>query len=345
MSKELTPEEKAYFESNGQADLPDDYVKDLKQPEYDSDEGDAEAAKAEDTANEGEGGNEDTQSAGTQASEEEGQAQPKKRNEQVPLATYLEEKKARQERERQIAELNAQFARADERLLMIAEAQQQQQRQAVQQKEAPPPPPNPEEDPIGALKWMQDNYLQDRTMTMQERQEQARRQQEMEQRRQYEQNVTNAYSQAFQEAMAVDPSIQEARQFALKHRFDSLVAMGMPPQAAEQQLRNDEFEFVAQAMQNRKNPAAAIYELARSRGWQPQQAQNNNVSGNEAADRLKAVQAGQASSASLSKAGTGATARSGKLDAKALAEMSDKEFAAFLKKDEDGDNWKKIMGG
>ena len=337
---QLTAEEKAYFETGGQSDLPNDYANDVKvsEPPSDNDTAGDNAEQPPVIDDAGQGGD---QPPAQSADDQPGDAQqPGQQKQMVPLATYMEEKKARQERRPRQEEIAANMARADERLRMIFEAQQREQAAQQAQQQAPQIP-NPDEDPVGSIRWIQEQMIAQQRGQQEAHARQQHMTQEQQRQRQYQDQVVNVYRQSAEEMRAANPSFQGAYEFLMYQRAAELGASGMPQEAINQQLARDEFAFAAEAIQNRRNPAQAIMDVAKARGWNPAAAQ---AQGN-AADQLQAIKQGQAASASLSSAGTSGNARSGKLTMESLGSMSDKEFAEFIKKDKDGDQWKKVMGG
>jgi hypothetical protein len=153
----------------------------------------------------------------------------------VPRKALQEERAKRQEMERRIAQMEA---------FLSQQAQPQQQQQFEV--------PDPETDPIAALKY-------DRQQLEQLRQAEMHRARETQ--------FTQVYTQAAQQFSAQAPDFQDAYKYAINSRAQELQAIGTPPQAISQALRNEEMSLVATALQNGVNPAEAIYNFAKARGY------------------------------------------------------------------------------
>lgn len=260
------------------------------------------------------------------------------RDRRVPYAALKEEREARKERDRQIAELNEKFARADERLQMLTQRIQPQPQQEQPKQEAPAIP-NPDEDFVGALRWTQQQLIerqrQEQEWSTQQSQqaEQQRRQQEV------ESYVVNTYQSAAAEKRAQDPTFDHAYQYLMTQRYNELVASGASHEAASRQVQQDEFQMAAGAIQARQNPAERLVAVARARGWAPPAAQPATP---PVQDRLETVARGQAANASLSAAGSSGTGKT-KLTVESLASMPAKEFEKLLANDPEVVS--RVMGG
>lgn len=163
----------------------------------------------------------------------------------VPLKALQEERQKRAEYERQLQD----YQRREQEWQQWA-AQQQQAQQPPQEQYVEP---DPETDPIGALK-----AAQQRLQTIQA---------EAQERAYVEQLNTVAYQAATQYQQQV-PDYQDAYRYALNSRAQELVALGTPPQAVQQILHQEELRLIDTALQNRRNPAEAIYQFAKARGFQ-----------------------------------------------------------------------------
>jgi hypothetical protein len=172
------------------------------------------------------------------------QAEPEAKDEderRVPLKALQEERQKRSEYERKL----------DEAMRRMAELEQRVPKQQEAPAEADP---DPETDPIGALKRANEKL---RAM------EEATRQQ------QYEAHLnTVAYNAATQFSAQV-PDYKDAYQYALKSRAMELAALGTPQNDIPGILKNEEMNLIARAVGNNLNPAAAIYEFAKARGYAP----------------------------------------------------------------------------
>lgn len=163
----------------------------------------------------------------------------------VPLKALQEERQKRSEAERRAAENERRITE------MMARMEQIQQQLAPQTPE--PTPPDPETDPIGALKFQNER--------LQKLQEEARQQA-------YEQQLNVVAYRAAVEFKAQAPDYPDAYQYAIKSRAAELSAIGTPDHAIPDILRREEMNLIATAHQNGRNPAQAIYEFAKARGYQ-----------------------------------------------------------------------------
>jgi hypothetical protein len=219
--------------------------------------------------------------------------------------------------------MQSNFGTVEQRLARM----QALQEQANQPKpEAPKGPPNPEEDFIGATQWTIDQLNQLNQSQRQQAEQQARQRQQQE----YTGQVMSAWSQRAQEAARESPEFADAYRFVTRQRFEELLAAGVPESRARAQAQQDEFNLVAQSLQNRQDPARTIYNIARARGFAPKPVEAPTPE-TPAPQRLDNVARGQAANKSLSTVGQGTTGKAS-LDAKRLGEMSDDEFESFLAK-------------
>ena len=162
----------------------------------------------------------------------------------VPLKALQEERQKRAEYERKLADYERQMAE------MKAWAEQVQQKIAPQQQEAEP---DPETDPIGALKAAH---------------AQLRRMQEMtaQQQREAELNAI-AYNSATQFQQSA-PDYSDAYRYAINSRAQELIALGADQQSIPQILKREELSLIDTAVRAGRNPAEAIYQFAKARGYQ-----------------------------------------------------------------------------
>ena len=356
-TKELTAEEQAFFDNGDTSGLPDDYAADVKLPAPDEGTGEPPAANDDTQAHAEQATAGDVEKGGHDGEENgDSTAEATDGKKTVPLATHLEERRKRQETEKALQQLQERQRIIDDRMAALAaaqaarEAQQAQERQQAQQaaqQANQPQIPDPELDPIGAAKWAVEQ------ITAQQRQQQeyqnmtAQQRQQHEERQRYEHQVIQTARQVYQEHGAADPEFESQRQYLLRSHVNELMARGLTQEQAMAQVTHDEFQLVEDSFRRRANPAETIKRMAMARGyrkgWDAPEGPAEQQ-GATAAERLAKVEQGQQASVSPSIAGTSGVARSGKLDAKALAEMSDKEFKEFLAKDQDGDTWRKVMG-
>jgi hypothetical protein len=216
------------------------------------------------------------------------------KNDHVPLATFLEEKKGRKEltaklteAEKQIAEFRGKFAIID-RLKLQGETEPA----------APTGPPNPEEDIFGAVKHVGDTLAQ-----MQKATADAKAAQEADAKAASEQKVfVDKYRAACDEFEAETPDFKAAYNHLLNSRAAELRAIGYDtPQSLHEALIADELAIAQMAFQRGKSPAEMLYNLANQRGYKKEQAAD--PSKGSAAEKLEAIERGQAANKSLSNAG------------------------------------------
>lgn len=154
-------------------------------------------------------------------------------------------------------------------------------------------------------------------------------QNEVQQRQSHENAIVNAYKGAAQEFAKNTPDFGAAYNHYISNRTAELEAMGLNPQEADQQVKQEEFHVAFRCLQTGENPAERLYEAARIRGYAkkeepPQGAQTSDK-------RIETITKGQ----QAAKISSGSSA-SGKMTLEALSEMDDDEFIK---------NWDKIVHG
>jgi hypothetical protein len=290
----LSADEEAFFSSGGEKSIPS--------------EGGAEPGAGGEAA--------ETKPAGTEA--KTGDA-PK--NDHVPLATFLEEKKARKElfgklteAEKKIAEFSGKFAIID-RLKLPADAQQQE----------PKGPPNPEEDIFGAVKHVGETVAQ-----MQKRIDDAdKAKADTEKAATEQKEFVDKYRTACDEFEQNAPDFKAAYNFLLNSRAAELKAIGYDtPQSLHEALIADELAIAQMAFQKGKSPAEMLYNLANQRGYKKEAAAEPGKGA--AAEKLETIERGQAANKSLSNAG--GSSGDPEMTAEALIAMSAEDFEAWTTK-------------
>lgn len=286
----LSAEEEAFFSSGGEKTIP---------------------AEGADAGAGGEGG--EGKPAGGEA--KAGEA-PK--NDHVPLATFLEEKKARKELagklseyEKQIAEFKGKFAIID-RLKLPGEAAQA----------APAGPPNPEEDIFGAVKHVGETVAQ-----MQKRlDDQAKAMADAEKQAAEQKVFVDKYRADADAFEATNPDFKAAYNYLLNSRAAELKAIGYDtPQALHQALIADEMAIAQMAFERGKSPAEMLYNLANQRGYKKDAAADPGKG--KAAEKLETIERGQAANKSLSNAA--GSSGDPEMTAEALIAMPADEFEAW----------------
>jgi len=228
----------------------------------------------------------------------------------VPHGALHSEREKRKALEKQFAELQAQV----ESLKAPKEPEPEMQ------------VPDPILDPDGFKRWAVDQAKQQQQQFQQfetKRPEEARMQQ-----------MVQAAAKAEQDFAAKTPDYMNAVNYMAENRKAELAAYGYSPEQAEAILANDANTIVSNALASGRNPAEVLYQAARLRGYglatpaQPQQAP---------ADRMKALSAAQANTASL--AAASGPSNEGGYKVEMLARMSEAELAKLPK-----DVFAKVMG-
>lgn len=220
------------------------------------------------------------------------QAAPTEQAEQpktVPLAALQEERRARQELAREIAELKA-------RLQPPAE-----QHAA----------PTVDTDPIAVLRQTQEQL---RAL------EEARQQEALESR------FTSTIATAEAEFMKTAPDYPDAYRFLAETRDRQLQVMGIADPTARAQTIAQEGRFIAaQAFQAGQNPAERAYELAKAMGYRRTEPEAPKPTAPNPTQTVEQLAKATAAARSLSSASGGGAPS--ELTAETIANMSDDEFA------------------
>jgi hypothetical protein len=318
----FTAGERAYIDSKGEKPVEDEAPlseNDDVETETDAveDESDAPEAEAKEEAD----------------AEDEGAKEDKKKKDvgRVPLRKLREEEDRRKNVETERDQLKEQFARADERLRLLFQAQQQ-----GQQKEQAPP--DKAQDPLGFMEWQQTQI--DKLASEQRAQQQSYQQQAQ------INAVDTAYKQAWGTFADKTPDALDAYQHFVTVTAGYLEMQGVPSDRINALVENEERKITVAAMQRGVNPAELIYEKAKAFGFQPKpvvtQQQKNDEAAQKAEADIERRQKGAAAAKSLSTAG--GTRGGQSVTALDLASMSDDEFAEVRAKL--GDKaFNKIMGG
>lgn len=242
--------------------------------------------------------------------EKEKPEQPRK---VVPLEALHEERRARQEAQRQNAEILKTQERLAARLEELGRAPPQQI-------------PTFEENPAAHL-YHKAQQLEQKTLHYdQVTQQIAQKEQTQAVIQQAEQRIAASQAAILKEA----PDFNKAVDFVRTQRTAELMAYGMDEAAAMQQANRDIYADAVKTAHNGGDAAKTFYAIARARGYTPAQAQ-------QPAEKLESERRGVAASRSL---GNGGGAGTGKLTLESLANMSDEDFSKV--KDSD---WRRAMGG
>lgn len=249
----------------------------------------------------------------------------------VPHGALHEERERRKQAEERARQFEIEAARSQERMNTFMQMLQQQEaeRQAAAVRAQQKPPPDPNEDPIGAIPYMMHRLDQQEQALRQwgqwhaqSQQAQQVAQQQEQLKHQVEQVFRNDVAQARQEAADYDDAINYLKQL----RAGELMGMGFDDARINAQLESDMQVVVYSAIQNQKRPAVAIYEIAKARGWQgkPKEQQGNG------GQKLQQIARSQQTNKSLSGVGVGSAGVP--MDAKAIANLPQKDFEAVVRK-------------
>lgn len=239
--------------------------------------------------------------------EADGQA-PTKEPRHVPLSELLTERKKRQDYEKQVQDQREWIARADERLKLLTQPQKQ---------EPEPQPPGPE-DPLGMI----DHTAREIEEIKAWRAEQQRTAHEQAQ----VQQVVTTYQAKAQEFTQQQPDFMDAYTHVREAHARRLAIQGVPAHEIAATVARDELSMAVTALQQGVNPAERLYALAKEYGYAPKAADPQPDTGALIDAKADTV----ARAKSLSQAGGQATPRA--VNAKALADMSDDDFDAFISK-------------
>ncbi len=185
----------------------------------------------------------------------------------VDIRALRAERGKRKEAERSAREKEIEFAKAQERLEMIQrawESQQQQAQQPVAQQQAQAP--DRDTDPLGYL----EHQLQLEREARQQLEQQYQQQTQVSQQHRVVQQVETAYKQAAQQFESKAPDFKQAYDYLYKQLDRETELSGVAdPTMRRNMLLNNEIRFAATQLQGGRNPAEAIYEMARLRGYSP----------------------------------------------------------------------------
>jgi hypothetical protein len=236
------------------------------------------------------------EAAAPQGEVQESPAPPEKQDRTVPLKALQEERQKRAELERRIAML---------------EGRVQQQPQETEQEEEVP---DPETDPIGALK-----YTRQKLDEMRQQSEQQA----------YIQQLNQIASRAEAEFSQTTPDYIPARNFLRQGRIKELQMFGVPGEQIPVIIANEERQLVQAALQQRRNPAEVVYEIAKARGHGVQAAPPPVVAAPDPVAKTELQAAKQAVAPSVS---SGGKPPKGELTPEALLNLNGAAFDAAWNK-------------
>ncbi len=248
----------------------------------------------------------------------------------VPLAALHEERERRKQAEKD-RELDRERMRTlEERTnLLLQQRFGQQQPEHKPQDPAKPEIPLLDKDPVGHIIGTQQD------LRRQFDQQQAASQQwntQFQQQLQAQQAVTmlTQRAQALEHEFTMEhPDYADAVRHLTAQRHKELELIGfLDPAERHTVIQQEGLGLAARSIQTGRNPAAAIYELAKQRGFAPPAKPDPAAPAAPTAEqRIQNIAAGQQQARSLGNArGTGPT----NLTAQSLAAMTDKEFEKML---------------
>lgn len=304
----LSAEETAYFESGGATALPEE-----------AKEEEAGAGKEQ----------------AIQQSEAEGQQEQPKPGERddkgrfVPHGALHAEREEHKKTRSELEELKRFRAVMEDRWRMVEQAGQRQQQ------EQQPEIPDENSQPIETIAWLKQQLL---AKNQQEQQSQAEWQERQRQENAARERYTYA-DQKYREVEQADPEVGDAYSFARESYRNELRALGVPE--AQLPAREQMFiqSFVNNIIDRELDIAEFVKTIAKSRGWQPKPAQQQQ----EVTDKLKRIEGAQSQARSVGQAG----GRSGseELGLAELVAMPRAEFEAWYANEKNAARYNKLMGG
>jgi hypothetical protein len=312
MSDKLSAEERAYFESGGESEIPA-VEKEVS--------GGMEAGEPEEMSSD-----EPDEAGGVTSPDDVTPLEDKQRTKQVPHAALHAERERRKALEVEYQKAREEAAAFRGKLELLAEAMRKPQQ------EEPAPvddgPPDPDKDIFAFAKWQAERTKQLEAQ-LRERAEAERKAQET---TQVERQIWSKWDEDTAKFAAEKPDFNDARTFlAQKYdaileadaRFDpSLAQKANRDRAINEQLKR----IVAQSAQAGINSAELIYEYAVRYGYQAKSTENPVQM---ASKRVEELNKAQAANKSLSDAGGRGSAE---FSADEILAMSDKELTRWLNK-------------
>jgi len=243
-----------------------------------------------------------------EAKQEEPAQPDKKKDGRVPLRKLMAAEEKAKAYEKELTEQREKFARADERLRLLFQAQQQAQQPKAEA------PPDPTQDPIGAIEYT--------NKQLQATQEQLQAAQRERQEAQFVSQVENVYKRSWSELLNSDPNAVQAYQHFTNQLSSYFAMRGASPEQANELVKQEERAIAYTALQQGKNPAQLIYENMKATGFNP--TPTPKPQNNEAEKKVEMRAKGQAAAKSLSN--VGGKSSDGMPSAEEIASMSEDEF-------------------
>lgn len=257
----------------------------------------------------------------------------------VPVATFVEQRKALKG---QVDDLKAMLDQANAQIGVLLKA-------SAQTPASPPPPPPPpatnphdkELEPLEHARW-ELNKANERLAALEGK---SAQQDQLTLQQQTLQKQHQAYVKAHDAFVAKNPEYAEAYEFAVQQLVDyNINVLGKDQTTAVAMASAAEWQIVTQAVSENKNPMERLWQMAKWRGFTPK-AKTAAAAPPGETEAQKAARLAAAGAAAISLSSVpGSTANIGPT-AEALAGMSKEKFAAALADDADGEKWRKIAGG
>lgn len=236
---------------------------------------------------------------------------PEEQPRQVPLAELLKERAARKEAAQETQRLREMMEAGNRRLEELA--------QLVQQRNAPAaPPPDINTDPVAHFQHETSALRKTVEQLTAERQQEAQRQQQS----MAEQELVFRYNKSGAEFTQKQADFPTAYEHFKESVMREAVLSGATEMQAVQHLIETEKRLAIAAFRDNDNPAARIYEIAKTRGYQA-------APKADPAGRMAAMQRGQ--SAAKSVGGTAPGRAAGDYSGLTLEEFARMPYAEFAK--------------
>lgn len=267
----------------------------------------------------------------------EGSLQAQDGKKYVPVATFVEQRKALKG---QVDDLKAMLDQANAQIGVLLRTSTAQ---APASPPPPPPPPatNPHDkdlEPLEHARW-ELGKANERLAALEGR---TAQQDQLTQQQQVLAQQHQAYIKAHDAFVSKNPEYAQAYEFAVQQLVDYHInVLGQDQATAVASAANAEWQIVTQAVAENKNPFERLWQMAKWRGFTPKPPQA--PAGETEAQKTARLAAAGSAAISLS-AVPGSTANIGPT-AEALAGLSKEKFAAALADDTDGEKWRKLAGG
>lgn len=281
--------------------------------------------------------------AGPEQEQEQPQPEPKakKRDDDEPKTVDI---RALQEARAENRDIREKYARLEERTNLILQQLNRQPQAEQPQKEADPEP-NPDEDIIAHHAWLARQFKAMKDASSQQQQEQTRIRQETQQAQQMEQAIWDTWTFDTDRYSKENPDFPNAAKWLADTRNQQLAAIGSIDQrlstqrARDAQINAELKQIIVTAAQQGRSPAEVVYQFAQSYGYKPAEGGQEQRNG---ADTVQDLANRQERHRSLSDAQGGEAPK--RLDAKALASMSDAQFKKLMSDPSKAAEIDRIMG-